>query len=172
MGWAARRKGKAGVTHSSSSRGQRTQKVAILTGLTAEGGRSPCNSYRSRATSLRLDHWLNLLFSGLKSHSFVPTTSSHGKDSTYWCLEEGWGPQLHISKLPVPPQPHHQTVVPACTAGLGTPDRVPSTLFCGCQESETAGVHTQRRSRHSSLGGPSQVLYKPNPERGPPGFIS
>lgn len=50
----------------------------------------------------------------------------------------------------------------------------PSALFRGCQESETAGVHTQRLSRHSNLGGPhkqpgqlSQVLYKSNPERGP-----
>ena len=44
-------------------------------------------------------------------------------------------------------------------------------LFLGCQESETAGVHTQRRGRYSSLGGPHQhpgqplqVLHKSMPD--------
>lgn len=55
----------------------------------------------------------------------------------------------------------------------------PSALFCDSQESETAGVHTQRQSRHSNLGGPreepgqqSQVLYTSKLESRPPGSIT
>lgn len=85
---------------------------------------------------------------------------------------------MHISRLPVPIQPHNPTMVPTAAPGNGHPPQTctacrgfrpgfPSAVFGGSPESEIAGVHTQRRHRHSNLGGPhrepgqpSQVLHK------------
>lgn len=97
------------------------------------------------------------------------------------------GDHSSTSQNCLPPlQPCNQTVAPALAPGNGhppetcipcpgIPDRVPCCSFRGSQESEAAGVHTQRLSRHSNLGRPRQepgqpfqVFYKSKLKREPP----